>query len=79
MASKTHNSKGSQKAKRTIHPVRQRLYDLKMAATYLGRPVWSIRELIWKGALPVVKDGRKLYVDLYDMDQYVERNKEIMV
>ena len=78
MASKNHNSKGSKKAQRIGNPLDKRLYDLKEAAHYLGRPIFSVRTLIWNGALPFVKDGRKQYVDIYDMDAYIEKNKESM-
>ena len=55
----------------------QRLYDLKAAARYLGRPVSGIRELIWSGQLPVVRSGKggKMFVDVFDMDHFVEANK----
>ncbi|RJP67897.1 MAG: DNA-binding protein [Candidatus Abyssobacteria bacterium SURF_17] len=61
-------------ADRQDHP-KQRLYDLKDAATYLGRTVWGVRELIWSGQLPVVRSGRKQFVDVRDMEAYIERNK----
>ena len=61
------------------NPLHKRLYDLKEASIYLGRPIFSVRGLIWKGALPVIKDGRKLYLDIVDMDTYIERNKETMM
>ena len=57
-------------------PPRQRLYDLKAAAGYLGRSVWGVRELVWSGQIPVVKSGRKLYLDICDMERWIERNKE---
>ena len=79
MAAKNHNSKGLKKAQGTTYPLNKRLYDLKEAAIYLGRPVFSVRTLVWNGALPVIKDGRKLYLDIFDMDTYIERNKETMV
>jgi len=79
MDSKTKTDKGFKKAQRIDNPLTKRLYDLKEAATYLGRPVFSVRTLVWKGALPVIKDGRKLYLDIVDMDTYIERNKETMV
>ena len=79
MARQNQNSKGFKKAQGTTYPLHKRLFDLKEAATYLGRPVFSVRGLIWKGALPVIKDGRKLYLDLHDMDTYIERNKETIV
>ena len=79
MAAKNHNSKGLKRAQGTTYPLNKRLYDLKEAATYLGRPVFSVRGLIWKGALPYVKEGRRQYLDVYDMDRYIEQSKETMI
>jgi hypothetical protein len=76
MTSKTNISKGSKKAQMRTNPLTKRLFDLKKAAVYLGRPVFSVRTLIWDGALPRIKDGRKYYLDVYDMDEYIEKNKE---
>ncbi len=60
-----------------ITPLEKRLYTLKEAAIYLGRTEWGMRELIWKGALPVVKEkkGRKIYIDILDLENYVDHNK----
>jgi excisionase family DNA binding protein len=63
------------KAHRIPYPVRKRLFNLKEAAEYLGRPVWGIRELIWNQKIPYIQDGRKYYVDVQDMDAYIERQK----
>jgi hypothetical protein len=79
MAGKNHNSKGFKKAQGIPNPLSKRLFDLKESAIYLGRPVFSIRTLIWNGALPYIKDGRKQYLDVYDMDRYIEQNKVTMV
>jgi excisionase family DNA binding protein len=56
-----HNSPQGQK----------RLFTLKEAAQYLGRSVWSMRELIWAGVIPVVRQegGRKIYLDKIDLDR----------
>ena len=35
----------------------QRRYDLKTAAVYLGRGVGGVRQLIWRGELPVIRSG----------------------
>lgn len=53
----------------------KRLYNLKEASVYLGRSVWGVRELIWAGKIPVVKDGRKMFIDIIDLEKYVENNK----
>jgi excisionase family DNA binding protein len=53
----------------------KRLYNISEAAYYLRRTVDAVREMIWGGKLPCVKDGRRVLVDIRDMDDYVERNK----
>jgi len=57
---------------RDIH---KRLFTLKEAAEYLGRPVWGVRTLIWNGKLPYIQDKRKMYIDITDMDKYIEHEK----
>ena len=55
----------------------KRLYDLKEASLYMGRTVCALREMIWAGKLPVVKDGRRVLLDVYDMDRWIEQSKYI--
>lgn len=58
----------------------QRLYDLRAAATYLGRKsIRGVRELVWSGQIPVVVSGRKQYIDVQDMDRFIEANKRFLV
>jgi hypothetical protein len=44
----------------------KRLYTLKEAAEYLGRSDWAMRELMWKGAIPYVREliveGKKMQI-----------------
>jgi hypothetical protein len=77
MARQTLTEKGTQKAQRIHNPPCKRLYTLKEGAEYLGRSEWGMRDLIWKGAIPVVKeaDGRKIFIDVVDLESYVDRNK----
>ena len=53
----------------------KRLYNVTEAAEYLGRSTWSVRRLIWSGALPTVRHGRRVQVDVWDMDSFIEQNK----
>ena len=53
----------------------KRLYTLKEAADYLGRTLWSMRELVWSGKLPIVRDGKRIFVDINDLELYVSKNK----
>jgi excisionase family DNA binding protein len=55
----------------------KRLYSIPEAAVYLGRSTWSIRRLIWSGALPSVRAGGRVHLDLHDLDNFIERNKVI--
>ena len=59
--------------------ITKRLYTLKDAAAYLGRPVYGVRSLVWSGKLPVIQDGRKMYVDVNDLETYINRSKVTMV
>lgn len=79
MVKKTQTETRSQKAQRIVNPMCKRLYTLKEAAEYLGRSVWSMRDLIWSGIIPVVKQegGRKIYLDIVDMEEFINKNKEI--
>ena len=61
------------KAKERPH---QRLYDVKDAATYPGRKsIRGVRELIWSGELPGVRSGWKQYVDVLDIDDFIDKNE----
>lgn len=53
----------------------KRLYTISEAAVYLGRSTWSIRRLIWDGALPSVRAGGRVHLDVRDMDEFIEQNK----
>ncbi len=55
----------------------KRLYSLPEAATYLGRSTWSVRRLIWSGELPSVRAGGRVHVDVRDMDEFIEKFKEV--
>ena len=56
--------------------IEKRLYPVEEAATYLGRSTWSVRRLIWDGALPQVRAGGRVHVDVRDMDEFIEKFKE---
>ena len=72
----------NKKAQRISSPFAKRLFTLKEAAIYLGRSQYGVRTLIWNGNLPVIKnpDGatnsRKQWIDVVDLDLFIERNKE---
>ncbi|THI92256.1 MAG: helix-turn-helix domain-containing protein [Nitrospira sp. CG24A] len=53
----------------------KRLYSIPEAAEYLGRSTWSVRRLIWAGELPSVRAGRRVHLDVCDMEAFIENNK----
>ena len=54
----------------------KRLYNMEEAAFYLGRTLDALREMVWAGRLPYVKDGKRILLDIKDMELWIERNKQ---
>jgi hypothetical protein len=40
-----------------------------------GETVCALREMLWAGKLPYIKDGRRILLDIQDMNAWVEKNK----
>ena len=63
---------------KTVTPIdtpAKRLLSVVEAANYLSVSVWSIREYIWAGKLPVVRFGRRTLLDKQDLDTWINFNK----
>jgi excisionase family DNA binding protein len=65
----------AQRIRNPAHRVTKRLYSINEASIYLGRSVWAVREMLWAGKLPCIKDGRRILLDIKDMESWVEKNK----
>jgi excisionase family DNA binding protein len=78
---KSERNQEIRKAHGISSPLSKRLYTLKEAAEYLGRSEWSMRELIWAGGIPVVRveRARKIFVDIEDLNHFINQNKSIYV
>ena len=59
----------------TKNPISKRLYCLKNASVYLDMGLHGVRNLVWNGQIPVVKIGRKQFIDINDLDKFVSQNK----
>ena len=68
-------------AHRIPYPMSPRLLPLKNAAQWLGLTVWGMRERIWAGDIPVVRfpGGRKMFIDVRDLEGLIERNKVTII
>jgi excisionase family DNA binding protein len=49
---------------------------LKETAAYLGVSVWTVRGLVWKERLPVVRLTRRLHFDKRDVDRLIDVSKD---
>ncbi len=77
----TQSDKGLQRAQGIHNPKRptlpRRLYSLKDAAHYLGMSQWTLRDLVIGRVFPVLRhsDKGKIYLDIADLDAYIQKNK----
>jgi excisionase family DNA binding protein len=54
----------------------QRLLTVKEAGSYLALGSWRIRSLIYRGELAYVRLGRRILIDLKDLDALIESKKQ---
>jgi hypothetical protein len=78
-AIKGKESQGNRAGKKIFNPLPPRLLSLKNAGIYLGRSTWGMRELYWANKIPWVRDGKKIFFDVRDLDQYIETHKSAFV
>jgi excisionase family DNA binding protein len=60
---------------KTQNRPQKRLYSIRDASLYLGRSVCAVREMLWAGKIPYIKDGRRVLLDIYDLDSWIEKSK----
>ena len=53
----------------------KRPYSIDEAAQYLGRSEWAVRRLIWAGKLPQVRCGKRIHLDIQDLERFIDVNK----
>ena len=70
-----HKVKQTDRFSNPVGLLKKRLYAVPEAAEYLGRSIWAVRELVWKGSLPCVREGRRVHLDILDLDAWIQKNK----
>ena len=55
--------------------VRPRLLTVEQAAMYLGRSKASVQHLISDQAIPVVRHDRRVFLDVRDLDGWIDAAK----
>jgi excisionase family DNA binding protein len=53
-----------------------RLLTVDQAAAYLGRSKEAIQHMTAARKLPVVRDGRRVFLDVRELDRWIELSKE---
>lgn len=53
----------------------KRLYSIKQLVLEIGATEWFWRTQIWDGQLPYVQVGRKMFIELKDIDIFIQKNK----
>jgi hypothetical protein len=53
----------------------KRLYSIKELVTEIGATEWFWRSQIWDGQLPCVQVGRKIFVDVQDIENFINNHK----
>lgn len=53
-----------------------RLLSVEQAAQYLSRTKVSVQHLVASGALPSVRADRRVFLDIHDLDAWIEEHKQ---
>jgi len=74
----TLKSKGSQggASDRESVVLSPRLLSYSDAGIYMSLSQWSLRTLVTSGQIPFVKFGKKVLIDVQDLNDWISRNKE---
>jgi excisionase family DNA binding protein len=59
-----------------LAPVKPRLLTVDQAAVYIGRTKEAVQHLISGSRLPSVRSDRRVFVDVLDLDAWIEDNKQ---
>ena len=53
----------------------RRLCSLADAARHLAVSDWTVRQMVWRGDLPHIKTGKRILLNLRDLDGWIEREE----
>jgi excisionase family DNA binding protein len=57
-------------------PVKPRLLTVEQAAVYIGRTKEAVQHMISSSKLPSVRSDRRVFVDVLDLDAWIQDNKQ---
>jgi len=53
-----------------------RLLSYEAASAYLSLSYWSVRHMVVEGQIPHIKAGKRVLIDVKDLDDWIEQHKE---
>ena|SRR5215472_18816909 len=56
--------------------LRPRLLTVEQAAIYIGRSKEAVQHMTAARKIPVVRDGRRVFLDVKDLDRWIDQNTE---
>ena len=56
-----------------------RLLSYEAASRYLSLSYWSVRTMVTGGQIPHIRSGKRILIDREDLDDWIEKSKEIGV
>lgn len=59
--------------------IKPRLLTVEQAAVYIGRSKASVQHMVSSGQLPTVRPDRRVFIDIADLDRWIEENKQAPV
>jgi hypothetical protein len=57
-------------------PVSPRLFRVDQAALYIGRTKEAVQHMLSGGKLPTVRPDRRVFIDVRDLDSWIDDNKQ---
>jgi len=57
--------------------IRPRLLTVEQGASYLGRTKAAMQHMVASKRIPVVRDGHRVFLDVRELDRWIEGNMEL--
>ena len=57
--------------------IRPRLLTVEQAALYLGRSKEAVQHMVSSGKVPTVRSDRRVFIDVEDLDRWIQEHKQV--
>jgi len=63
----------------TAGVLQPRLLSYEAASAYLSLSYWSVRTMVTGGQIPHIRSGKRILIDVQDLDIWIDQHKEVGV